>query len=49
MRGVFYIPRLKNRVAHELAKVATTSPVPHAWFGADIPFWITDLTRLDWV
>lgn len=37
MKGVWYCPRSDNTAAHNLAQLATKSPLPHAWVGEDIP------------
>lgn len=43
VKGVWYCPRANNTVAHNLAKDATTSPLPQAWVGDDLPRRLTSL------
>lgn len=45
VKGVSYVPRAQNQVAHCVAKFVSSSSVPHAWFETGIPFWVEDLIQ----
>lgn len=45
VKGLCYISRKYNLLAHNLARFAHSSSVPQAWFEAGLPFWIEEYAR----